>query len=295
METFYETLKPYFEEIKEKILKNEEISFKFSNEISNSLKLFAEGKNNEKIWFLIMEGLCLIKKINENINLYTKNKEMAQEDLKIGQEIQSNIKKEIGEFVLKGRNDLAKEIQDFNYKIFEKIGALRVFEEREKIEEMEVSLGPEIQKKEIVKERKKMMEGASIVQNALTKLTIKKVEKKEKKIGKKLLFIFGILVLLAGIFTLLSIKKEKPVEYTFDISEFPELPPDSIIERGEFDLKITVPEDFWNNLNKKKKMEVVNIISGRVQEKGYLMLNFYFKDGTKIAKWVKNERTYIYR
>ncbi|MEJ5167214.1 MAG: hypothetical protein WHV67_09335, partial [Thermoanaerobaculia bacterium] len=129
----------------------------------------------------------------------------------------------------------------------------------------------------------------------VARLTIKKVEKKGKGIGKKLLIILGVLALFSGLFTIFSIKKAKPVEYSFKASDFPEIPSDSIVERGNFDLKITLSEDFWNGLNKKKKMEIINLLSARAEEKGYLMVNFYFKDGTKIAKWVKGERTYIYR
>lgn len=294
METIYDTLKPHFEIIKEKILKDEGISFKFSSEISNFLKEFARGNNKENIWGKIMEGLAIIEKIKASIDLYPKNKELALEDLKIGQEIQSAIKKEIGNFILKGRKAMAREIQEFNYKLFEEIGPLRAFEGKEKIEEVEISLNSfKTSKRE--EERKKMLEGAALLKDAISDLKIRKVEKKEKRIGKKLLIILGVLVLLAGLFSIFSTKKTKPVEYSFKISEFPEIPSDSVIERGNFDLKITLSEDFWNGLNKKKKMEIVNLISAKAEEKGYLMVNFYFKDGTRIAKWIKGERTYIYR
>lgn len=295
MESIFGTLKPYFEIVKQKILKGEELPFKFSSEISNSLKEFARGNNKENIWGKIMEGLAIIEKIKASIDLYPKNKELALEDLKIGQEIQSAIKKEIGNFVLKGKGNLAKEIQEFNYKLFEEIVSLRVFEERGRIEEVEISFKSEMEKDEKERERKKTMEEDVFMNKNVGRITIKRVEKKEKGIGKKLLIILGVLVLIAGLFSIFSTKKTKAVEYSFKTSEFPEIPLDSVIERGDFDLKITFSEDFWNGLNKKKKMEIVNLISSRAEEKGYLMVNFYFKDGTKIAKWVKGERTYIYR
>ncbi|MEJ5166558.1 MAG: hypothetical protein WHV67_05985, partial [Thermoanaerobaculia bacterium] len=154
METIFETLKPYFEGVKEKILRDEELPFKFSSEISNFLKEFSRGNNKEPIWEKILEGFAIMEKIRASINLYPKNKEMALSDLKMGREIQSNIKREIGSLVIKGKGNLAKEIQEFNYKLFEGIGPLRVFEEKEKIEEVEISLKPEKEKEEKEKEKK---------------------------------------------------------------------------------------------------------------------------------------------
>lgn len=290
----YPSLEPYILKIKEKIEKEEELCCNLSKETLISLKSCIEKNEGDRIYFHFIQGLALIEKIKDNIEFYPRNKEIAIEDLKMGQEIQSLIKKEMGSFILKGKGNFAKEIQEFNYKLFEEIGPLRVFEEKEKIEEIEISLKPEKQKIS-EEERKKMLERASIVKNAVKELTIKKVEKKENKIGKKILYIGLILVVLGGIFTILNTRKGKAAEYKFNISDFPELPNTSNIEKGNFDLKITVSEEFWNNLEKKKKMEIVNVVSGKAQDKGYLIVNFFSDKGEHLAKWIKNERTYIYR
>ena len=48
-------------------------------------------------------------------------------------------------------------------------------------------------------------------------------------------------------------------------------------------------------MNKKKKMEIINKIAAKAEEKGYLMLEFYSNSGEKLGKWIKNEKTYIYK
>lgn len=282
----FESLKPYIEEIIEKIIKNEEIDYKFSSEILNSVKERIEKKNEEKIWQYLIEGVALIQKINQEKKIFQESKDSALKSLKIGQEIQSDIKKEIGNLIMQGKKKMANEIQEFNYKLFETLGSLRVFEEKEKIEEVEVSFP---KKEEIKSKPLKNKEEKS------RHITIKRIEKKEKNIGRKIIYIAGIIALIAFVSFFLFIKKGKSVEYTFDISEFTELPDKSTVERGNYDLKITVPEEFWDSMNKKKKMEVINKVASKIDEKGYLMLEFYSNNGEKLGKWIKNEKTYIYK
>jgi len=295
MEYRFEVLKDYVENLKDKIIKNEEIGFKFSKDVMNSIKERIEGKNEEVIWDYLMEGISIIEKIKDEKEFYEKNKEMACESLKIGQKIQSDIKKEMGKFIIQGKNNIAKEIQDFNYKLFEEIGFLRNFEEKEKIEEIEISLTSSELKKKREEELAEIKKKENIIKEATAGLKIKRVEKEKTNIGKKILYISFFIVLIAGLYTFLSIKKAKPVEYNFKISDFPELPKESLIERGNYNLKIKVPEVFWEGLSKKKKMEVVNIVAGKADEKGYLMVEFFLNNGDKVARWIKNERTYIYK
>lgn len=281
----FELLKESIEKITEKIIKNEEIDYKFSSEILNSVKERIQKKNEEKIWQYLIEGVALIQKINQEKKIFQENKDLALKSLKIGQEIQSDIKKEIGNLVLKGKKKMANEIQEFNYKLFETLCSLRVFEEKEKIEEIEISFPKEEIKSKPLKNK----------EEEARHITIKRIEKKEKNIGRKIIYIAGIIALIALVSSFLFIKKGKSVEYTFDISEFPELPDKSTVERGNYNLKITVPEEFWDSMNKKKKMEIINKIAAKAEEKGYLMLEFYSNSGEKLGKWIKNEKTYIYK
>ncbi len=295
MELRFEVLKDYIEIVKNKIIKNEDFGFKFSKEVLNSVKERIEGKNEEVLWDYLIEGISIIEKIKDEKEFYGNNKEMALESLKIGQQIQSDIKKEIGNFVVQGKNNIAKELQDFNYKLFEEIGFLRNFEKKGKIEEIEISLTPTELKKKKEEELAEIKKKKKILEEATAGLKIKRVEKGKRKIGKEILFIALFFVIVGALYTFLTIKKTKPVEYDFKISDFPELPQESIIERGNYNLKITIPEYFWEDLNKKKKMEVVNIVAGKAEEKGYLMLEFFSNKGEKLARWIKNERTYIFK
>lgn len=295
MELRFEVLKDYVEMVKNRITKNEDFGFKFSKDVVNSIKDRIEGKNKELIWDYILEGLSLIEKIKNEKEFYENNKEMALETLKIGQQLQSDIKKEIGNFVIQGKNNIVKELQDFNYKLFEEIGFLRNFEEKEKIEEIEISLTPNQLKKQKEEEKKEIKKRERLIRKAMADSDIKRVKKEKRKIGKEILFIVLFFVIIGALYTFLTIKKTKPVEYDFKISDFQELPQESKIERGNYNLKITIPEYFWEDLNKKKKMEIVNIVAGKADEKGYLMLEFFSNKGEKLAKWIKNERTYIFK
>lgn len=289
MESYYEELKPFFEEIKKKIERNEIEEFKLSREIINFLKERIEEKNNESIWQYIIEGLAFLEKIKKEEKIYENDKNLALNDLRIGKEIQQNIKREMGNLIVKGFGKIAKEVQEFNYKLFEGMGFLRKYED--KIEEIEIRLEKEKEReKELEKERKKIY----AIKDAISKVKIKKVEKRKKKLsGKFFVFIILVFLILAGVH-FLTLKKSPPIKFEFKISDFPQIPEDSEIKRGSYNLDIKIPKEWWDKLPKTEKRKIISEISGKMEEKGYLMLNIYSKDGKKLARWIKGERILIF-